>query len=196
MPIIRPLVLMNQRDPNTYGLGHTFLFGNELLVAPFLAPNATQRDVYLPPGGWYDYWTNRRFEGGRVVTWSGTGAQLPLFAREGAIIPLISPEVQTLVDARAPDSIDAPLAAIDYARRLAQQDVPGALLIRAYRVGQARFLRHCIEELLRQSSGDHVEGLATLEMVETVSDYVDCVVEQVLTTYGLARDDWLRDRSF
>ncbi len=103
--------------------------------------------------------------------------------------------LRTLVDARAPDSIDAPLAAIDYARRLAQQDVPAALLIRAYRVGQARFLRHCIEELLRQSSGDHLEGLATLEMVETVSDYVDRVVEQVLTTYGLARDDWLRDRS-
>ncbi len=103
--------------------------------------------------------------------------------------------LRTLIDARAPDSIDAPPAAIDYARRLAQQDVPGTLLIRAYRVGQARFLRHCIEELLRQSSGDHLEGLATLEMVETVSDYVDCVVEQVLTTYGLARDDWLRDRS-
>ncbi len=103
--------------------------------------------------------------------------------------------LRTLIDAGAPDSFDAPLAAIDYARRLAQQDVPAALLIRAYRVGQARFLRHCIEALLLQSSGDHLEGLATLEMVETVSDYVDCVVEQVLTTYGLARDDWLRDRS-
>jgi hypothetical protein len=103
--------------------------------------------------------------------------------------------LRTLIDARAPDSIDAPLAAIDYARRLAQQDVPATLLIRAYRVGQARFLRYCIEELLLQSSADHLEGLATLEMVETVSDYVDCVVEQVLTSYGLARDDWLRDRS-
>jgi hypothetical protein len=103
--------------------------------------------------------------------------------------------LRTLIDARAPYSIDAPLAAIDYARRLAQQDVPATLLIRAYRVGQARFLRYCIEELLLQSSADHLEGLATLEMVETVSDYVDCVVEQVLTSYGLARDDWLRDRS-
>ena len=98
VPIIRPLVLMNQRDPNTYGVKHTFLFGNELLVAPIIAGNATSRDVYLPAGGWYDYWTNRRFEGGRVVTWSGARAQLPLFAREGAIIPLISPDVQTLVD--------------------------------------------------------------------------------------------------
>ena len=103
--------------------------------------------------------------------------------------------LRALVDARAPDSIEAPAAAVDYARRLAQQDVPAVLLIRAYRVGQARFLRHCIEELLRQSSGDHLEGLATLEMIETVSDYIDRVVEQVLTTFGQARDDWLRDRS-
>ena len=103
--------------------------------------------------------------------------------------------LRALVDARPPDSIEAPAAAVDYARRLAQQDVPAVLLIRAYRVGQARFLRHCIEELLRQSSGDHLEGLATLEMIETVSDYVDRVVEQVLTTFGQARDDWLRDRS-
>ena len=103
--------------------------------------------------------------------------------------------LRALIDAPAPDSIEAPTAAVDYARRLAQQDVPAVLLIRAYRVGQARFLRHCIEELLRQSSGDHLEGLATLEMIETVSDYVDRVVEQVLTTFGQARDDWLRDRS-
>ena len=103
--------------------------------------------------------------------------------------------LRVLIGAHAPDSIDAPAAAVDYARRLAQQDVAPALLIRAYRVGQARFLRHCIEELLHQSSGDQVEGLATLQIVETVSDYVDCVVEQVLTSFSQARDDWLRDRS-
>ena len=103
--------------------------------------------------------------------------------------------IRALVDVDEPASIAAPAAAVDYARRLAQQDVPASLLIRAYRVGQARFLRHCIEELLRQSPGDHLEGLATLEMIEIVSDYVDHVVEQVLTTYAQARDGWLRDRS-
>ena len=103
--------------------------------------------------------------------------------------------LRALLDAQAADSIEAPAAAVDYARRLAQQDVPPALLIRAYRVGQARFLRHCVEELLRQSTGDHLEGLATLEMIETNSDYVDRVVEQVLTTFAQTRDDWLRDRS-
>ena len=107
----------------------------------------------------------------------------------------IDTAIRALVDLDKPASIVAPAAAVDYARRLAQQDVPATLLIRAYRVGQARFLRHCIEELLRQSPGEHLEGLATLEMIEVVSDYIDQVVEQVLTTYGQARDGWLRDRS-
>jgi PucR C-terminal helix-turn-helix domain/GGDEF-like domain len=114
---------------------------------------------------------------------------------QASIAENLDTALRTLVDARTPGSIDAPAAAVDYARRLAQQDVPAVHLIRAYRVGQARFLRHCIEELLCQSSGDHLEGLATLEMIETVSDYVDRVVEQVLTIFGQARDDWLRDRS-
>ncbi len=103
--------------------------------------------------------------------------------------------IRAFVDGDESASVAAPAAAIDYARRLAQQDVPATLLIRAYRVGQARFLHHCIEELLRQSPGDHLEGLATLEMSEIVSDYVDHVVEQVLTIYAQARDGWLRDRS-
>ena len=103
--------------------------------------------------------------------------------------------IRAFVDVDGPASATAPAAAVDYARRLAQQDVPATLLIRAYRVGQARFLHHCIEELLRQTPGDHLEGLATLEMSSIVSNYVDHVVELVLTTYAQARDSWLRDRS-
>ncbi len=102
--------------------------------------------------------------------------------------------LEILTDAGA-RTVAAPAAAVDYARRLAQQDVPATVLIRAYRVGQARLLRHCIEELLRQSPGDHLEGMATLEMAESVSAYVDHVVEEVLTTYATARDAWLGDRS-
>jgi len=103
--------------------------------------------------------------------------------------------LRTLADGSSPFATAAPAAAVDYARRLAQQDVPATLLIRAYRVGQARFLHDCIEELLRQTPGDHLEALATQQMVATVSDYVDHIVEQVLTSYGDARDAWLRDRS-
>jgi hypothetical protein len=91
--------------------------------------------------------------------------------------------------------VPAPATAVDYARRLAQRDVPATLLSRTYRVGQARFLEVCIDELLRQTSGEHLEGLATRQMIAIASAYLDHVVEQLLTTYSESRDAWVRDRS-
>jgi DNA-binding PucR family transcriptional regulator len=91
--------------------------------------------------------------------------------------------------------VEAPTAALEYARRLAQRGVPATALVRAYRVGQARFLRHCIDELMRQTEGDHVEGRSTHWMVEHVFDSIDRVIEQVLATYESARERWVQNRS-
>ena len=90
---------------------------------------------------------------------------------------------------------EAPTAALEYARRLAERGIPATTLVRAYRVGQARFLRHCIDELLCQTPGDHVEGVCTQWMVEHVSDTLDRVIEQVIAAYEGARERWVRNRS-
>src|SRR4029079_9660506 len=47
-----------------------------------------------------------------------------------------------------PATIEAPAAAVEYARRLAQRGVPMVALVRAYRIGQARFLTWCFAELM------------------------------------------------
>jgi alpha-D-xyloside xylohydrolase len=100
LPIIRPLVLLDQTDPNTFGLQHVYLFGDALLVAPVVAPNATTRVVYLPQGAWVDFWSNERHPGGQSITWSNPDrTRFPLFAREGAIIPMLLTEPQTLCEA-------------------------------------------------------------------------------------------------
>lgn len=91
--------------------------------------------------------------------------------------------------------VEAPTAALEYARRLAQRGVPATALVRAYRVGQARFLSHCIDELMRGTKGDHVEGRSTHWMVEHVSDSIDRVVEQVVDAYEGARERWVQNRS-
>jgi DNA-binding PucR family transcriptional regulator len=106
----------------------------------------------------------------------------------GTIVHMLRHEIVTA-------HVEAPTAALEYARRLAQRDVPATALIRAYRVGQARFLRHCIDELLRQTSGDHVEGMSTQWMVEHVSDALDRLVGQVLAAYEDARERWVHNRS-
>jgi DNA-binding PucR family transcriptional regulator len=91
--------------------------------------------------------------------------------------------------------VEAPTAALEYARRLAQRNIPATALVRAYRIGQARFLRHCIDELLCQTPGEHVEGASTQWMVEHVSDTLDRVIEQVMTAYESARERWIHNRS-
>ena len=91
--------------------------------------------------------------------------------------------------------VEASTAALEFARRLAQRDVPATDLIRAYRIGQTRFLRHCIDELVAQTQGDHVEGISTRWMVEHVSDSLDRVIGQVLNAYESARERWVQNRT-
>jgi alpha-D-xyloside xylohydrolase len=99
LPIIRPLVLLNQTDGNTFSLKHTYLFGNEFLVAPMLEPNSNSRQVYLPVGDWLDFWTNERHSGGKNITWTNPQqSQMPLFVRDGAIVPMLPADIQTLCD--------------------------------------------------------------------------------------------------
>jgi alpha-D-xyloside xylohydrolase len=100
IPIIRPVVLLNQDDTNVYGLRHTYYFGNELLVAPVITNTATIRQVYLPAGKWYNFFTNSVYTGGQNILWTNANQSLmPVFVREGGIIPMISTNVQTLCEA-------------------------------------------------------------------------------------------------
>jgi alpha-glucosidase (family GH31 glycosyl hydrolase) len=100
LPVIRPLVLLNQSDPNAFSLRFTYHFGNEFLVAPMVTPNANTRQVYLPAGNWIDFWTNATHAGGQTIKWTNTNqSQFALFVREGAIVPMLLNEPATLCDA-------------------------------------------------------------------------------------------------
>jgi alpha-glucosidase len=83
---MRPLMLEFPDDPATYGLDDQYLFGSDLLVAPVLREGASARNVYLPKGAWFDFFTGRRYEGGASHAVPVTLSSLPLFVRAGAII--------------------------------------------------------------------------------------------------------------
>jgi len=87
VPLFRPLVLNYQDDPNTYNLDDQFMIGDALLVAPILKPDVTRRLVYLPAGNWYDYWTNKRYTGGTMISVDAPLDVVPMFVRGGVIIP-------------------------------------------------------------------------------------------------------------
>ena len=86
IPALRPLMLEFPGDEATWGREDEFLFGSALLVAPVLREGATQREVYLPEGAWYDYWTGRRQEGKRSLKVPVTLDTIPLFVRGGSLV--------------------------------------------------------------------------------------------------------------
>jgi alpha-glucosidase (family GH31 glycosyl hydrolase) len=64
-----------------------WLFGRDLLVAPIMDAGL-RRTVYLPPGTWYDWWTGAATAGGRWIEAEAALDRIPLWLREGAIVPL------------------------------------------------------------------------------------------------------------
>jgi alpha-glucosidase (family GH31 glycosyl hydrolase) len=88
LPMMRALWLHHGNDAEATAIGDEYLWGRDLLVAPVVTPGATTRRVYLPDGGWHDWWTGEKFVGGRWIERAVDLATLPLFARTGAIVPL------------------------------------------------------------------------------------------------------------
>lgn len=67
---------------------YEYLFGNEFFVAPVYEQGAVSRDVLFPEGNWIGFWNNELYEGKRNYTLDAPINQIPLFVRQGAIIPM------------------------------------------------------------------------------------------------------------
>ncbi len=91
-PLMRPLLLDYQDDPTTHTLDLQYLFGDDFLVAPVFAEQADVL-VYLPQGRWINYWSKHIHAGPGWISVHAPLDTLPLFVREGAIIPM-GPETQ------------------------------------------------------------------------------------------------------
>jgi alpha-glucosidase (family GH31 glycosyl hydrolase) len=75
-------------DPQATQRADEYLWGRDILVAPVVEKGATSRRVYLPRGHWFDFWSGERLDGGREIERAVDIETLPLFVREGAILPL------------------------------------------------------------------------------------------------------------
>ena len=91
---MRPLVMDFAADKKTHEIGHQYLFGRSILVAPVTKYQTKKWPVYLPEGsGWYNFWTNQYYNGGREVNTDAPINIVPLYVKAGSIIP-IGPDVQ------------------------------------------------------------------------------------------------------
>jgi alpha-D-xyloside xylohydrolase len=85
----------------------TYLFGDHLLVAPVLERGQRERTVMLPPGQWTDWWTGDRYDGDREITVGAPLGTLPLFLRNGGIVPMLRPTIDTMAPVSDTHAVDS-----------------------------------------------------------------------------------------
>ncbi len=119
LPPVRSLLLEFPDDTKLRDVDNEFLFGDCLLVAPFMGDGGT-REVYLPEGcAWFDFRSGEAHAGGTAVTVTGAPGDTPLFVREGSLLPLaeplefVSPETVFDVRVRVYGSDPAPFVLIE-----------------------------------------------------------------------------------
>ncbi|NUS94933.1 MAG: hypothetical protein HOQ36_21400 [Nocardia sp.] len=88
-----------------------------------------------------------------------------------------------------------PSAAIEYARRLAQRGISANALLRAYRIGQSRFLDWVYAEIEHEESDREVAFAAAQMLQATSFAYIDRVAERVVAEYESERERWLANRN-
>ena len=86
--MMRGLVMDFNGDDRVYDIKDQWMFGPALMACPVGYYQARSRQVYLPKqSGWYDFYTNEYYTGGQTITADAPYDKIPVYVREGAIIP-------------------------------------------------------------------------------------------------------------
>ena len=92
--LMRALVMDFNGDKEVEDIGNQWMFGPALMACPVGYYKARNRSVYFPEQcGWYNLYTNEYIEGGQRLIVDAPYEQIPVFVREGAIIPF-GPEME------------------------------------------------------------------------------------------------------
>ena len=92
-PLTMPMYYLD-KTKRAYKAKNQYYFGSELLVAPVVKRCSLEGPahvyVYLPKGKWTDFFTGEEYEGGKTYSMEIPLNRMPVFAREGAIIPMLA----------------------------------------------------------------------------------------------------------
>jgi alpha-glucosidase (family GH31 glycosyl hydrolase) len=89
LPLARPTFFEHPDDPVLLGDHSLYYWGSELLVVPVLQPGLSEMTIRLPKGKWFGFWDDARYEGGELIQVPVPEGQVPVFAKAGALVPLV-----------------------------------------------------------------------------------------------------------
>lgn len=92
-PLIRPMYYLEPEQPEAYEVPNEYYFGAELVVCPITEPTDKAAGTacvkaWIPEGKWYDIFSGLKYDGGRMLELYRSLEDIPVLAKEGAIIPL------------------------------------------------------------------------------------------------------------
>jgi alpha-glucosidase (family GH31 glycosyl hydrolase) len=90
-PLARPIFWNGPISNELISVNDEYLWGNDLVIAPIMHPDSLSRKVILPPGTWFDFWSNYSIPGYSNFSMPSALTVMPIFARGGSIIPLTFP---------------------------------------------------------------------------------------------------------
>jgi len=86
-PILRPIVMHEQDVKLNHFRQDEFTYGDKILICPVMEAGQLKRNVYLPKGKWFNFWTYEVLEGGKEVTVPTPLETMPVFVKAGSVIP-------------------------------------------------------------------------------------------------------------
>ncbi|MFW6034935.1 MAG: TIM-barrel domain-containing protein [Halothermotrichaceae bacterium] len=92
IPLVRPMYYFDECE-EAYSCPDQYYFGTEMIAAPFVSPkddetNLSKQLVWLPEGKWFDFFSGECYQGDSWYAEYGNLNDIPLFARQGAIVPM------------------------------------------------------------------------------------------------------------
>jgi alpha-D-xyloside xylohydrolase len=126
VPVMRPMVLEFPHDPACRTLDRQYMLGPDLLVAPVFSEDGAV-EVYLPEGTWTHLLSGERVTGPAWRTEHHGYDSLPLYVREGAVLPLAADDQRPDGDwLDGPTLLVHPPASPDYTHTVTVPDLTGA----------------------------------------------------------------------
>jgi len=129
--------------------------------------------------------------------------QIPELRGDTQIVELLGTSIEANVDTMlyalsydiAVERVEAPTAALEYARRLAQRGVPVHALVRAYRLGQRRMNELIFAELHAIEIPEPMRVAVIEAMTAAMFEYIDWMSQQVVVVYEDERERWLENQN-
>ena len=104
IPLIRQMY-MEFNNPQLINMDSQYMLGPFMLVAPVMVSESETKEVYLPKGIWYDFWSGeKRISKGEWITAYAPIDEIPVFVKAGSIIEEIASDIDTI---EAPVNVNA-----------------------------------------------------------------------------------------